>query len=186
MKNRLDISNDGINVYAKLKVNASKKGTYLLSMLIILEIALITYIGIEIGSEELLSTGIIPILIVLLLIVGWPVKYLLWNIYGNEEIVINTKSISWSYDYGFYKTKLHTLKYDRLGTGYERIREVDGVELGRLIFCNYNIEDNLPEHIHNTTVLLDMKEIEEINNQIDIVFKTEFLEESNFIPFSDN
>lgn len=185
MKNRIKITTDGINAYAKIEVNASKKGIRILSIFIIIELIMVVGILSQVKSDKLV-TMIIPILIIIVLFVGLPIKYLLWNKYGNEELIVNSKSISWSYNYGFFKTKLETVKYDRLGTGYEIIRGKNENEVGKLIFYNFRAEDDLPELIHQTTVLLNKDEIEEFDNQISEVFANEFLNKNGFIRFSEN
>jgi len=185
MKNRIKINSDEINAYANIQVNASKTGIRFLSIFLILEIILFLWMVSEIKDDEVLSM-IIPILIILTLFIGLPVKYLLWNLYGKEELIVNTKSISWSYDYGFFRTNIKTVKYNRLGTGYEKIRGQNEEEVGKLIFYNFREEDNLPEFIHQTTVLLNKSEIEEFNNQISNIFINDFYNSNGFIPFSLN
>ncbi len=143
MKNKIKISTDGINAYAKIEVNASRIGTQILSFLLLVEIFVLIGLLTQIKSEEIVSM-IIPFVIVLLLFIGLPLKYLLWNLYGYEELIVNTKTISWSYDYGFFRTNLSTVKYYRLGTGYEKVRGDEKGEVGRLVFYNYRETDNLP------------------------------------------
>lgn len=185
MKNRIEINSDGINAYAKISVNASKLGIKILAGFLVLEIIIVLGLLWQLKSEEVISV-IIPILIGLIIFVGLPIKYLLWNLYGNEELIVNTKTISWSYDYGFFKTNLQTVKYNRLGTGFEKVRENNKEELGKLIFYNYREEDNLPEFIHQTTILLNKEEIEKFDKEISDVFANEFLNKNGFVPFSIN
>ena len=158
MKNRIHITTDGINIYSTLHVHASKVGIWLLSLFICIEITLFIF-GLF-NLEELSFIDIFfPLIIAVAIFLGLPIAYLVWNIYGKEEIIINTKSVSWSYNYGFIKTNLNTVKFDRLATRYERIRDENEKELGRLIFYNYRNEDNLPEVIHQTTVLVTKEDI---------------------------
>ena len=119
MKNRIEITSDGINAYAKIQVNASKIGIRVLSVLLVIELILIGWIYSNLKADETQSMAV-PFLIIIIFFVGLPVKFLLWNVYGNEYLTVNTKSISWSYDYGFFRTNLKTVKYERLGTGYGR------------------------------------------------------------------
>lgn len=185
MKNRIEISTDGVNAYANIEVNASKIGIRILSIFLVLEILGVIGLFSQAKSGEIASV-IIPFLIVLILFVGLPVIYLLWNLYGKETLIVNTKSISWAYDFGFFKTNLKTVKYNRLGTGYEKVRGEEGDEVGRLILLNFREDDNLPEVIHQTTVLLNRKEIQEFDNEISYIFENEFLNKNSFIPFSIN
>jgi len=183
MKNRVDVSTDGINVYAKMIVRPSRIGLYLFGSLILIELMAFIWVFAQAESvEEIIH----PIVLVLFVILYFAVKYLFWNLYGVEELIVNTKSISWSYDYGFYKTNLKTVNYNRLGTGYERIRFARGVEIGRLVFFNYRIEDNLPEFMHHTSVLISKEDLRKIEDQIMNVFDNEFNYKNGFIAFSDN
>jgi len=185
MRNRIEIYSDGINAYAHIKVNASKTGIRILSLLLIIEIFLFVILFSHIGLDEIIEM-IIPFLIIMVFFVGLPIKYLLWNLYGNEQLIVNTKCISWSYDYGFFKTNLKTIKFDRLGTGYEKVMENDKGEVGKLILYNYSRENNLPQPIHQTTVLLNKDEITEFDIQIRNVFENDFFDKNGFIPFSLN
>lgn len=76
MKNRIDISTDGINAYARIEVNASKVGIRILIAMIILECALFVGLFTQLESEEV-KAMIVPILLVMVLFIGLPVKYLL-------------------------------------------------------------------------------------------------------------
>ena len=185
MKNRIEISSDGINAYAKISVNASQIGINILSGFIVIEIIILSGLLWQIKSEASILM-IILILIGISIFLVLPIKYLLWNLYGNERLIVNSKSISWSYDYGFFKTNLQTVKFNRLGTGYEKIKGDNEEEVGKLIFYNYREEDNLPEYIHQTTILLNKSEIEKFDEAILSVFENEFFNEKGFIPFSIN
>jgi hypothetical protein len=99
---------------------------------------------------------------------------------------VNTKTISFCYDYGILKTNLKTIHFDRLGTGFQIIREENDIEIGKLIFYNYRVKDNLPEVIHQTSVLLDNIDINEIDLEISNLFVNEFNERNGFIPYSEN
>ncbi len=185
MENRIVISTNGINAYIKIRVNASKIGTRILSFFVIAEVIAVLVGLFHIKSEEVVSL-IIPILIIIFLFIGLPLKYLLWNLFGNEVLIVNTKSISWSYDYGFFKTNLKTVKYHRLGTAYDKVRGEKEEEVGRLTFYNFREEDNLLEFIHQTTILLSREDIQNIDRQISDIFTNDFLNQNGFIPFSAN
>lgn len=185
LKNRIEISSDGINAYATISVNASPIGIRILSGLIVLDIIIVVGLLLQIKADEVISM-IIPILIGLVVFVGLPIRYLLWNLYGKEVLIVNAKSISWSYDYGFFKTNLLTVKFDCLGSGYVKVMGNGEEEVGNLVFYNYRQEDNLPEFIHQTTILLNKKDIEKFDKEISDIFANEFLDKNGFIPFSLN
>ncbi len=185
MKNRINIKVDELNIYASIEVNASKIGMRILSTLLLIEFLVFVYLFSTTSLDEI-SQFVVPMIFSLILFVGIPVKYLLWNLYGKEEIIINSKSISWSYDYGFFKTNMETVTFDRLSTNFEHVRQTGNVDIGRLLFINYRAEDNLPEILHQTTALLSKSDIEYFDNQISKIFISEFLDDYGFIPFSNN
>lgn len=185
MKNEIIIHTDNLNVYATIKVKASIIGIRVLSFLIAIELIIFMTVLIQIKPDEVPSM-IIPLILVLFFFIGLPVKYLLWNKYGQEFLIVNKKSVSWSYDYGIIKTNLNIEVFDKLSIGYEKVITIENEENGRLIFYNYDNENDLPVIIHQTTALLSKSDIELLNDQIFELFSSEFNGESRFIPFSDN
>ena len=185
MKNSINLKSDGINVYATMSVKAKIIGKIVLSILIILLVVFFVFITSSIELQEF-GKAIIPLLLFFGILFFFSFRYLVWNLFGKEELIINTKTISYCYDYGVIKTNLKTVHYDKLGTGFVSSRVVNGVEFGNLIFYNYKKEDNLPDLIHQTSVLIDVQRINEINMLIQQVYENEFFEKNNFIGFSIN
>jgi len=185
MRNRIHITSDGVNAHATLEVRASKIGIRILQLLLVAEIALFGWVGITLDAKEL-SGFAIPGLIIVIFFIGLPLKYLLWNLYGKEEMIVTAKSLSWRYDYRFFRTNWKTKKYDRLGTGFQKVRTENGLELGRLVFFNYSEDTGLPEVLHETTVLLSKPQIQNFDSEIAQIFRNDFLVVHGFIPFSEN
>ncbi|HMR89290.1 MAG TPA: hypothetical protein PKD51_14110 [Saprospiraceae bacterium] len=185
MKNVIKIHTDNLNVYATIQIKASIIGIRVLSFLIAIELIILMTVLIQIKADEILSMTI-PLILILFIFIGLPIKYLLWNKYGQEFLIVNKKSVSWSYDYGIIKTNLNIEVYDKLSIGYEKVMTIDNEENGRLIFYNYNNENDLPMIIHQTTALLAKSDIELLNDKILELFSSEFNEESRFLPFSNN
>lgn len=186
MDNKVVISTDNINIYVLMTVNANKIGKIILSVMILLgfsfSIGLFVFIPNEDSGEYFLL-----LIAALILFLFFPMKYLLWNLYGEEEIIINTKSISYSYSYGFIKTNLQTIKFNILGTGYEPIRiSADNNELGKLNFYDYSVDTNLPFLIFQTSVLIPKEKLFEIDQMINEVFVNERYGEFRFHPYSLN
>ncbi len=160
-------------------------GTRVLFVFILFALVFFGFLLTHIKADEVVSM-IIPVLLILVFMIGMPSKYLLWNLYGQEFLIVNTKSVSWSYNYGIIRTNVNTEIYNRLGIGYEKVITIDNIEMGRLIFYNYRQEDNLPEIIHQTTALLSSSDIKKLSDSIQDIFISEFNLENNFIPFSQN
>jgi hypothetical protein len=185
MKNTIEIKTDGINVYAKFGVKANRIGKIILIILLAL-VFLILGFGASLVEEKDIGKLIIPLLILLTLIIAFPVRYLIWNMYGKENLVVNTKTISYNYDYGIIKTNLKTINFHRLGTGIQTVQIENGIEKGHLFFYNYREEDNLPEVIHETTILIETEKIHELDTAIRTIFENETKDMPGSLNFSLN
>lgn len=185
MKNIIQKHSDGINLYSIFKVEASKTGKIILSICIIILLVVFVLV-ISTIEKQYIASAVLPILIFSGFMIIFPVRYLIWNLYGKENLIVNTKSISYFYDYGFFKTNLKTIFFYKLGTGFQFVREDEEGEKGRLLFYNYNKESNLPELIHQTSVLLDLVDVSEIDLEIKSLFEKPENADSNFYAFSEN
>ncbi|WP_445452930.1 hypothetical protein [Flavobacterium sp. 25HG05S-40] len=185
MRNTVNKHNDGINFYATFNVKANTFGKVVLSIMILILMTVFIFVVSTITKDDIREM-LFPMIVIFVLILAFPVRYLLWNFFGKETLIVNAKTISFCYDYGILKTNLKTIHFDRLGTGFQIIREENDIEIGKLIFYNYRVKDNLPEVIHQTSVLLDNIDINEIDLEISNLFVNEFNDRNGFIPYSEN
>lgn len=183
MTNSLSLNTDGINVYATLEVRAKRVGIIVLSIMISAVIAVLIAMTNYTEPEDMGSI-IVPFLAVAFFGVGIPMKYLLWNLFGRETLVVSTKAISYQHDYGLFKTNLKTETFDKLGLNFEKVNDNDGVEKGKLVLVKYSAENHLPEHLYSTTVLLTVGQITQIEESILELFAIEYSEQ--FLGFSLN
>ena len=185
MNNKMEMSSDGINLYVKLKVKSNKTALTVLGAFILFMILLFLSFAIKDAKDINTEMGVF-VLIGVSVFLYLPIKYLLWNLYGEEDLIINTNSISYSHDYGWFKTNLETIEFTALGVTLDEMR-LDGKDyLGQLHFTVYDNKNRLPEVIYSTTVFLNMIQIVELQAGIASLFKMEYLEERGFIPFSLN
>lgn len=185
MKNKFEINNDGINVYVTFFVNSHPAGKILISIFVLILIGLLIYLPTTITNEEL-RDFIFPFLVFGILVFVFPVRYLLWNLFGKENIIINTKSLSYNKDFGLYKTNLKTLKHNRLATGFEWIRTFENIEYGNIVFEKFNEENDLPESLYTTSVALDKESIKQIDEEISKLYNIGNDEEIDFSNISLN
>lgn len=185
VKNTVTIDSDGINVYVNATVKINPVIKILISILAVIVFALFMTLVTHIRHNDV-KAFIIPLLIMSFLLIYFVARPVMWNLFGQEVLIINTKSISYCYEYGIIRTRLKTIKFHRLGIGYEKVRYFDQIEYGKLCFVDYNEDDNLPSQIHETTVLLPHGKIKEIDNKISDIFNREYFERMNFIPYSLN
>lgn len=182
MNNTIDINNDGINVYATLNVKANRTGKIALFAVIVVFSSVFIFIGSSVKTEDGKSL-LFPFVLIFLLVSIIPIGYFIWNLFGNESLIVNSKTISYQYNYGIFKTNLKTINYEVLGVSFARIRTENETELGKLIFYNYREKDNLPDFVHQTSVLLPKEDLKRLENEISGLFSQE---KPDFIPYSMN
>jgi hypothetical protein len=186
MKHDVEITSaDGVNVYINLKVKAKPAGKIIMGIIMILLVGLWIVLLLNIDPYEM-GKALFPLLIVTAAIIWGPARYLCWNLFGEERILINTKVICWQYSYGIIETKMKQVPFRMLGTGFNIGKMFDGTEHGTLVFYDYPEKHNIPQVIFETTVLLPKPKLEEIHNAIKTVFYNEFLNDNKFVPFSLN
>lgn len=181
--NTTELSSDGISLIVTFGIKAKRHGKILLSILLT---AIISAFAFLFSKFTINGGAIIVMILVTVIIIVFPLRYLVWNIFGSEILVVNTKSISFQYNYGIFATQFNTIVYDRLMIEFEKVRdELDG-EKGVIVFTNYRADTDLPEIIHTTTVLISQTQFNEIIDEIDKVFVLKYFEEFNGIGISMN
>ena len=127
MSNSTIKHSDGINLYVEFSVRAKPIGKIILSILILFTLAAFIIIFSTLDQEEI-GKFIIPLSMPCFLFLVIPKRYLIWNLYGKENLIINSKTISYNYDYGFIRTNLKTIPFYHLGTGIELYKENKGIQ----------------------------------------------------------
>ncbi len=169
MKNEYEINNDGVNIYLTLFVKSHPIGKILLSIFTLTLIILLIYIA-STSSIKDEPQSVFGIIIFGAFIFFVPFRYLLWNLFGKEHLIINTKTLSYNRDYGIYRTNLKTKYHERLGLGIEHTRTFENIEYGNLIFNTYNKDSDLPELLYSTSINLELKKINNIENEIEKLY----------------
>ena len=169
---------DGVNLYLQLSVKTKLIGKLVLFFFIIICFIAVAYLTVTSSKDENNNSEfIVPALIFSIIIIVFPVRYLIWNCYGKEYLILNTKTLSYYYSYHIINTTLKTKKINELSIGIEIIKEEDNIEYGILIFYNINEETNLSEFLFQTSVLLNYEDLQHIRNAIfDLFFEDEFKE----------
>ena len=170
MKNSANIHTDGINVYVTSQVRSHPAGKWIVTLFTVLVGCLLLFIFAKIDPVKH-GAAIIPLFLVSFLFYYFIVRYTLWNWFGKEHLIINTKSVSTQLDYGWYRTNLKTMNFSRLGLSSEIIQKTDEQSFGKIYFFNYREEDNLPEEIYQTAILLPEQQLEEIKDLIWLLFE---------------
>lgn len=185
LKNDVNLFSDGINVYITLTVKSKLAGKIILSTLTMLLCIAYALMLFYIPGEEV-GAFIIPVLGIPLVIIFIPLRYLLWNLYGQQRIIVNAKTISYNHSYGWVETRLKTIAFNRLGTSINTMPHREDGENGTFIFYNYVSDTNLPEVILETSVSIPKEKLKEMDEMIAEVFYQEFMNKNRFVGFSLN
>ncbi|WP_207534693.1 hypothetical protein [Desertivirga arenae] len=179
MKNVTTIHSDYLNIYVTAGVRSKLAGRILLGITVFIGFVLFCYLVIYLDFREM-GKASIPIILVPGAFLFFLSKYLLWNFYGQEYLVLNSKTITYYYDYGFFRTNPTTIHYNRLGLRYSITDTFEDESFGRLSFINYNTETNLPEGIYETAVEISENHAAEIERLLEKIMFDEFNEERGF------
>src|SRR5690606_16432638 len=101
--NDLQLKYDDICVYATTVVKAT-----IISKIILALINFILLVAITVFFIEHILLAAMAFLGLELLVI----KYTLWNLFGEERLIINTKTISYQQHYGFFTTVFHTMDFN--------------------------------------------------------------------------
>lgn len=141
--NELQLRYDGICVYATILVKANTIGKLILSFINLVMLGIIT---------TFLLSEIFHAALVFMLFEIFVIKYTLWNLFGEERLIINAKSLSYQQHYGFFTSQLHTISFNKkiMILPYDEVTERDQTYM-KLYFESYN-EHNLPELIYHSVI----------------------------------
>lgn len=169
------IRTDGICVYASIGIRIALIGKI---YLMVMHAAALLVIGVA------LKEWIPMLLLVALLFEGWLLKYTLWNLFGKERLIINTKSISFQYDYGFFKTDYVTREIHRMLD--IRLSETDLKSDRRYLhFLSCN-ENDIPLEIYSAALTVTEGEGERLAMQVKQLFVDTFTEQYELPPIHMN
>jgi hypothetical protein len=154
---KVKIDYDGINVSLLIEVEASRIAKVAMFFVIAFGIAVL---GIAL-VEWLL--GLLIAAVLWLILFGW---LCLWNLFGKELLIINSKSLSYQHTYGFYVTPLETKRiYRAMNISLVPALEKQGKLLYHLVFESFNHND-LPEELYRTALPISSDELETLKKYI--------------------
>lgn len=89
-----------------------------------------------------------------------------WNLFGEELIILNTKSVSYQRSYGVIETKLQTYPLRNMRVEAIITKERNKIKYSKLQFYTYN-EHDLPELLLESSIALPEQSIYAIFRSID-------------------
>ncbi|WBV60775.1 hypothetical protein PFY12_01330 [Chryseobacterium camelliae] len=131
------------------------------------------------NTAKITVDKIMVFVVYIILMALFPLKYALWNVFGKETLVINRKSISYQYDYGFIRNNLTTTTYQNLSTHFQNFLIDKEKTLGKIHFYEEDEKTGLPNIFHITSIYITQSQYEIIIEEI----KSLFLQ---YEPFSMN
>jgi len=170
--NDLKFSYDGVCVYVTTTVKAGITAKIILSFINLVLLGIIIFFTFEhIVIASIVFSGFELLVI----------KYTLWNLFGEERLIINTKSLNYQQHYGFFTTSLHTINFNKkiIIRPYEEVFEAD-VKYSKFLFESYD-ENNLPVVIYHTVLNITEEDFVKLVRQIDQLFLDEMVT-SNEMP----
>lgn len=178
-ENNSVIWNDSLNFNAILKVKSDKKVMILLGTFVFLYFSALVFLTFFVADIHSLK-NYIPFIIFTIIILVFPVRYLLWNNYGEESIIINETSLSYSFNYGILKTTYKTINFENLGISFIKERAGNEVKIdefvyedqtfGIITFYTWDTTTNSPTIIYETTVQISYDEFLVFDDKINIYF----------------
>lgn len=146
---KVELKKDHVNLHVLIEAETSNVVKGILIFFNVCTLAIVTMSLID----WLLALFVIGALLTFLF--GW---LTLWYGFGKEKLIINTKSISYQYKWGFYTTKLESQPLRKaLNISLAPSRERNGLEYFNVIFETYN-NHNVPEEIYRTSLAINRAE----------------------------
>lgn len=171
--NEFDIRYDGVCLYLSIKTQAS---VYAKLILCLLNIMLISLIILSI-TVQIVALAIFLVALFLLLI-----RYTAWNFWGGEYVIINSKTISYQYDYGFLITAMTTKKIGKvLHSEKLVVHQYGKPEQQTIVFSTYD-ENELPETIYQLAIPISDKDAESVLLGVNIVFLDKVADDYSLPP----
>ena len=161
--NALQLSYDEVCVYAVIRIKASSVAKFILAFINIFLLSVIVVFFIE----QVILAALFFTAIEFLMI-----KYTLWNILGEERLIINAKSISYQQHYGFFTTPLHTVKFNKKVVVLPYDRVADETVTVKFLFESYD-ENNLPYVVYQSVVNIAETDFEKLIKEIDRLWMDE-------------
>lgn len=123
-----------------------------------------------VGHEDVKSL-VIPITLILTLLIYFPCRYVLWNLYGQENIIITTKEIKYWYDYKLFHTSPKTIEFNSLATGFTTNQENDDKILGKFHFAEFSESKEIEfRELFSSSVLISIGDLVQLDIMISELF----------------
>lgn len=180
MKNTADITNDGVSVYLDSAIRPDNTVRIALFFANLFAFGIYGLIVYATWGEGLPRFSLFAIYIMLPLFYSVTLGRLtLWNLFGQEYVIVNTKSIAYRRNYGFFSTELKVLPFKDLHYTILERHKRSGVESGTVQFAHHN-EQGLSVNLFTTSVVLPLKKLHDLTDQIRFIFALERISDPEY------
>ena len=184
MKDKCVIRDDGINIYITL-INVSRLIAKIGLIMMCIFLSLPFFIIIIYGGSDTPGGAAFGLIIFLILYIVLPLRLTIWNLFGKEHLIINTKTFSYQHDYGIILTNLKTQKIDLIGLGLNVIGQINDEDYGKLDISNFDKETDIPQLIYESSIYLTKSNFDTIIDNIKKIYENVEVEDFGF-TFSNN
>ena len=159
--NKFNLDFDGTTIYINVKSKISLNSRI---FLVSCNLLLFSLMGIAVFEQ-------IPALMFgTFMLMGFLLRYTIWNIYGQETLVINTRIIAYRKIYLFYKTKLTTKRVgDKINVISYQVHGNRENKLVKVIFETYHMH-NAPENIYEFVLPISTEDAEMISYMVSLLY----------------
>ena len=176
-ENRFIMDSDGVCLYLTIGINADLPAKLILGFLNLILLGIIILA---------VSKGIMVLMILSTLCAIPLIRLSFWNIYGKEHLVINTKTMMYQHDYGFFRTN-PKLKFFQKGLSMiEKEAAKAGINAQvLLVFQTFNTYD-LPEDVYQTVLPIAKRNADLLIKAINSLFIEKITEDYSLPPIFMN
>lgn len=105
-------------------------------------------------------------------------KLIIWNIFGQEMLIISTTHISYQHNYGLWTTKLKTFAYEGVFAD-QSDSNIKTDDQANLIFIAFD-EQRLQKTVFTTTIPLSLADTEKVLNNLNEMKIEEWGDQASF------
>ncbi|TPE44476.1 hypothetical protein [Pontibacter mangrovi] len=171
--NRLVIEANALNVHLTFVPRpplALKLVLITLCMLaIVLPMVLLAYS--KEREQGLIFLGALVFYGVIYLMLG---KYTLWNLLGEERLIVSTKAVNYQHHFGFFNAPWKAEKFDNIFVIFNKTQEINKQNYGRIGFVAED-ENGIPFYLYSTSINICEEKANEAINTINELFRQEQL-----------
>jgi hypothetical protein len=167
MKDKTAIYSDEICIYISICANSPLYGKIALLLADLLILCVLIF------AIVLWIPGLLLVSALFLFFLG---KYSLWNFYGKENLIINTKTVSYQHDYGFFKTAYTVVPFNK--TIKLQVAPAKPIESKELLVKIWSYNDNdLPVEVYTTSLTISEEDVIRLNTLIKQLFVDKMADE---------